>query len=83
MIETVAVIGAGTIGSSWASYFLSRGCKVQVWDPADAFEKKTKSFIDSVWPILEVIGLPKNADITPGLFCRAIEDALCGASFVQ
>ena len=51
MIETVAVIGAGTIGSSWVSYFLSRGCKVKVWDPADSFEKRTKSFITSVWPI--------------------------------
>ena len=83
MIETVAVIGAGTIGSSWVSYFLSRGCKVKVWDPADSFEKRTRSFITSVWPILETIGLSKNADINQVLFCSYMEDALCGASFVQ
>ena len=34
MAETVAVIGAGTVGSSWAALFLSHGLAVRAWDPA-------------------------------------------------
>ena len=33
-VKTVAVIGAGTIGASWAAYFLGRGLKVRASDPA-------------------------------------------------
>ncbi len=33
-VKTVAVIGAGTIGASWAAYFLSRGLAVRASDPA-------------------------------------------------
>ena len=29
-LERIAVIGAGTIGASWAAYFLSRGPAVRV-----------------------------------------------------
>ena len=32
--DVVAVIGAGTVGSSWAALFLSHGLKVRAWDPA-------------------------------------------------
>lgn len=32
-IERVAIIGCGTIGISWAAYFLSRGLAVSAWDP--------------------------------------------------
>ena len=33
-VARVAVIGAGTIGASWAAYFLSRGLEVSASDPA-------------------------------------------------
>jgi 3-hydroxyacyl-CoA dehydrogenase len=32
-IKNISVIGTGTIGASWATYFLSRGFKVKAWDP--------------------------------------------------
>ena len=34
-IKNIGVIGTGTIGASWATYFLSRGFKVKAWDPGD------------------------------------------------
>ena len=37
-VERVAVIGAGTIGASWAAYFLSRGLQVTAGDPAPQAE---------------------------------------------
>ena len=33
--RTVAVLGAGTIGLSWATLFAARGLAVRVWDPRD------------------------------------------------
>jgi carnitine 3-dehydrogenase len=33
-VRRVAVIGAGTIGASWATLFLARGLDVAVSDPA-------------------------------------------------
>jgi 3-hydroxyacyl-CoA dehydrogenase len=33
-VKTVAVIGAGTIGASWAAYFLARGLAVRASDPS-------------------------------------------------
>ncbi|MGO1767480.1 MAG: 3-hydroxyacyl-CoA dehydrogenase NAD-binding domain-containing protein, partial [Advenella sp.] len=32
-IRTIAIIGAGTIGSSWAALFLAHGYQVVVSDP--------------------------------------------------
>jgi 2-polyprenyl-6-methoxyphenol hydroxylase-like FAD-dependent oxidoreductase len=37
-IRQVAVIGAGTIGASWAAFFLSRGLSVAASDPAPQAE---------------------------------------------
>ncbi|MCA1772317.1 MAG: 3-keto-5-aminohexanoate cleavage protein [Halomonas sp.] len=32
-MQQIAIIGGGTIGISWAAYFLSRGLEVTLWDP--------------------------------------------------
>ena len=32
-VKRVGIIGAGTIGASWAAHFLARGMDVQFWDP--------------------------------------------------
>ncbi|WP_247874566.1 3-hydroxyacyl-CoA dehydrogenase NAD-binding domain-containing protein, partial [Azospirillum sp. TSH20] len=37
-VGRVAVIGAGTIGASWAALFLSRGMSVAISDPNPAAE---------------------------------------------
>ncbi len=52
-IDRIAVIGAGTIGASWAAYFLARGMQVQAWDPAPAGEAALRAFVDNAWPTLE------------------------------
>jgi len=81
--ETVAVIGAGTIGASWTSYFLAQGCDVRVWDPADGFAERTQTFVARVWPILEQLGLAAAAAPDRAAYCETLADALAGASFVQ
>ena len=58
-VETVGVVGAGTIGSGWAAHFLSRGLDVIATDPSPKAEKKLRSAVDNAWPSLEQLGLAK------------------------
>ena len=52
-IDRIGVIGTGTIGASWAAYFLARGMGVQAWDPAPDGEAALRAFVDRAWPTLE------------------------------
>lgn len=81
-VKTVAVIGAGTIGASWASWFLSRGLSVQVWDPAPQGEAFVRRFVARAWPTLQQLGAPV-AEPGPLSFHATPEEAVAGASFVQ
>lgn len=83
MVETVAVIGAGTIGASWTSYFLAQGCDVRVWDPAAGFGERTTAFVARVWPLLEQLGFAAEASPDRAVYCETLAEALSGATFVQ
>ncbi len=84
MIERVAVIGAGTIGASWAAIFLARGLKVAVYDPAPNGEAFSRRFVEGAWPTLQKLGrvLP-DPDPKGMKFHREVAAALKGAQFVQ
>ncbi|MDJ0683795.1 MAG: 3-hydroxyacyl-CoA dehydrogenase NAD-binding domain-containing protein [Alphaproteobacteria bacterium] len=56
-IRTIGIIGAGTIGASWAALFLARGKRVAAWDPAEGAEAKMRAFVARAWPALETLGL--------------------------
>ncbi len=56
-VEHIGVIGAGTIGASWTAYFLARGYRVTVSDPAPAVETVVRSYIEKAWPDLEQLGI--------------------------
>jgi 3-hydroxyacyl-CoA dehydrogenase len=81
--ETVAIIGAGTIGASWAAWFLARGYDVRAWDPADGFAGRVAGFVARVWPVMAELGLASGA-APERLSCHAtLAEALSGATFVQ
>jgi carnitine 3-dehydrogenase len=82
-VARVAVLGAGTIGASWATLFLARGLSVAVYDPAPDTEERVRAFIADAWPALERRGLASNAD--PTLFTVHADpaDAVRGAALVQ
>jgi carnitine 3-dehydrogenase len=83
-IHRVAVIGAGTIGASWAAVFLARGLTVAASDPAPGAEAFLKGFIAAAWPSLA--RLSSLADEPPWhalSFHVEPEGALAGAEFVQ
>ncbi|HSE79672.1 MAG TPA: 3-hydroxyacyl-CoA dehydrogenase NAD-binding domain-containing protein [Alphaproteobacteria bacterium] len=82
-VRSVAIVGAGLIGASWAAYFLSRGIVVRATDPAPGAEARLRAFIDSAWTALERLGLPPGADRSKFAFCEAIEETVQGVDFVQ
>ena len=81
--ETVAVIGSGTIGASWATYFLAQGCSVRIWDPDSNFSERTKLFIDNVWPIMKELGIAELASPDNAIYCKSMAEAISGSTFVQ
>ena len=82
-ISRVATIGCGTIGASWAAFFLSRGLAVAASDPAPDAHDRLRRFIDAAWPALEALGLPDGADRSRLSFDADPAAAAEGAEFVQ
>lgn len=82
-VQEVAVIGAGTIGASWAALFLAKGLTVRIYDPMPDTESKVKAFIDNAWPALERLGLDDQSDPTNFHVLASAADAVVGAEFVQ
>jgi carnitine 3-dehydrogenase len=80
----VAVIGAGTIGASWAAYFLARGLAVTASDPAPNGEAFARRFIAEAWPTLQRLGkVVAGASPDRLRFERDPRKAVAGAVFVQ
>ncbi len=82
-IGHVAVLGTGTIGASWAAYFLSRGLSVAASDPAPHAEGFLRHFVEQAWPTLERLGLHADADPSRLRFTSDPVDAVQGAGWVQ
>lgn len=84
MTKRIAVIGAGTIGASWAAYFLARGFEVSAYDPAPNGEDFARRFIDNAWPTLEKLKtVQPGADRKRFSFFKDPAAAVKGAAFVQ
>lgn len=82
-VQRVAVIGAGTIGASWAAQFLARGLEVAVFDPAPDTAARVRRFVDAAWPTLDRLGLAESADPTRITVHPDPAAAVRGAQFVQ
>jgi 3-hydroxyacyl-CoA dehydrogenase len=83
-IRRVAVIGAGTIGASWAANFLAADLDVAAWDPAPGAEAFLRRFVDNAWPALERLGMVRAGASRARLsFHPTPRAAIDGAGFVQ
>lgn len=83
-VTKVAVIGAGTIGASWAAYFLSRGLDVTASDPAPEAEAFARDYVANAWPTLQKLGAVVAGAMPERLrFERDPKQAVAGAAFVQ
>jgi 3-hydroxyacyl-CoA dehydrogenase len=46
-VQRVAIVGTGTIGASWATYYLARGFDVTATDPGPNAETALRSFVEA------------------------------------
>lgn len=85
MTETVAIIGAGLIGRSWAALFARAGYAVRVWDADPGVLERFADDMAVLCDTLVAEGLLADRD---GTLARmetrpTLEDAVAGAHFVQ
>jgi len=82
-VSRVAAVGTGTIGASWAAYFLAHGLDVAASDPAPGAEAFLHRFVEDAWPALERLGLAPGASRDRLSFHPELERACEGAGFCQ
>src|SRR5260370_19639622 len=79
----VTVIGAGTIGISWAALFLANGLKVTVNDPRPDLEEATLKGIGEMSHTLKSLGYD-DKEITKNLsFEKDLDRAVKGSDIIQ
>jgi L-gulonate 3-dehydrogenase len=82
---TVAIVGAGLIGRSWANVFARAGWSVRVWDPSTAQRDAAQALIAQSLHELQAHGLVQDADsaATRVQVVATLEAAVHGADYVQ
>jgi 3-hydroxybutyryl-CoA dehydrogenase len=80
---TVAVIGAGLIGCSWAALFAASGRTVYLYDSRPDVGAVIGSFWASVKPTLVELGLARPETEPDFRVADALEEAVATASFIQ
>ena len=79
----VAIVGTGTIGASWATYYLAQGFHVTATDPAPDAEEALRSFVTAAWVTVPGLGLADGARPDRLTFTRDVRQAVADADFVQ
>ncbi len=79
-VRTVAIVGTGVIGASWAALFLAHGLNVIATDPAPRAEEHLRNFVNTAMKDLETLGLKGRGKLE---FTRDLEAAVGRADFVQ
>ncbi|MEV4610778.1 3-hydroxyacyl-CoA dehydrogenase [Neorhizobium sp. LMR1-1-1.1] len=82
-ISSVAVIGTGVIGASWAAFFLAKGLDVVATDVAPNAEEALKKYVYDAWPALERLGLTPGASPLRLAFSSDLAEAMKGVDLVQ
>ena len=78
-----AVLGAGTIGASWAALFLASGRSVTVYDPDPTAPDAVRAYVDQAWETMGALGLTERGDPGRITFAPSARAAVEGAGFVQ
>jgi 3-hydroxyacyl-CoA dehydrogenase len=79
-IRTVAVIGTGTIGASWAALFIGHGLDVVATDPAPGAEERMRVLVARALPDASPPIPPTQGRLT---FAATPEQAVASADLVQ
>lgn len=79
----IAVLGAGTIGMSWAALFAATGREVTVFDPSPDTKYRVTSFVRNSAEALAALGWDAVDDVTKMRFTDDAAEAVSGADFIQ
>src|SRR5215469_3782317 len=82
-IRSIAVVGTGVIGASWAAYYLARGFDVVATDPGPNAEAYLRKYVDDAWESLIALGLSSCASRDRLQFTTDMKKAVAEADFVQ
>jgi carnitine 3-dehydrogenase len=82
-VRRVAIVGTGTIGASWATYYLARGFDVTATDPGPNAEAALRSFVDAAWDAATSLGVSPGASPDRLGFTTDMRQAVADADFVQ
>lgn len=79
----VTVIGAGTIGLSWATLFLAKGLSVRLYDPRNDLQEVVDLHFKLIGSTLDLLGLPKTGFMNRLSLTSDLQIAVKGALFIQ
>jgi len=82
-VRRIAIVGTGTIGAGWATYYLARGFDVVATDPAPGAEAALRAFVDAAWDAVTTLGLSPGASPDRLSFTADMRHAVAGVDFVQ
>jgi carnitine 3-dehydrogenase len=82
-VRTVAVVGTGVIGTSWAVHFLAHGLSVVASDPAPEAEDRLRSAVERLWPVATRLAGAPDASPDRLRFEADARSAAAVADFVQ
>jgi 3-hydroxybutyryl-CoA dehydrogenase len=81
--ERITILGAGTIGMSWAALYLACGKSVTVYDPSVDIESKMLAFVETTRPALLALGHKFAGNVDKLGFDNNCETAVQNAQFIQ
>ena len=81
--DTVAIIGAGTIGASWSALFAAAGYRLRIYDPSDNVEQYVSDYVSNAWGALTELGHVRVGEPVEISYHTTPEEAVEGAGFVQ
>ncbi len=82
-IQKITILGAGTIGMSWAALFLATGRDVCVFDPAEDIQERMHLFIKEASVALKALGWADAGNCDRLSFNNDAAQAVIGADFIQ
>ncbi|MDA0837149.1 MAG: 3-hydroxyacyl-CoA dehydrogenase NAD-binding domain-containing protein [Planctomycetota bacterium] len=86
-MKQIAILGAGTVGSSWASLFVAHGLSVRFFDAHEQTQSEAWKHIRANAAFLAKEGLADSSDYERGINALAaassIEELVCDADFIQ
>lgn len=78
--RTVAIVGCGLIGASWAALFSTHGYGVRLWDPSPGYSDRARSQIAAARRQLAMLGVSGRGEV---LHAASLADAVGPAFWVQ